>query len=156
TPVMLRRSVLDNLIYPLRLHGVDKAAARDKAALWLAKVGLAGMGAHPARGLSGGERQKLALARALVREPELLLLDEPCANLDGAATHAIEEILRTARAEGTRIVMTTHDLGQARRLADEVLFILGGKIHESGPAEPFFASPGTEAARAFLKGDIIR
>ncbi len=155
TPVMLRRSVLENLTYPLRLHGEGKAAARDKAARWLARVGLAGMAAHPARSLSGGERQKLALARALIRAPELLLLDEPCANLDGAATQAIEEILSKARAGGTRIVMTTHDLGQARRLADDVLFIFRGRIHEAGAAERFFAGPETGEARAFLKGDIV-
>lgn len=156
TPVMLRRSVLENLAYPLRLHGLGRTAARARAAHWLERVGLAALGDHPARGLSGGERQKLALARALVREPELLLLDEPCANLDGAATHAIEEILQAARREGTRIVMTTHDLGQARRLADEVLFVIHGKIHESGPAGRFFEAPRTGEARAFLNGEIVR
>ena len=155
TPVMLRRTVLENLTYPLRLHGMSRTEAREQAALWLGKVGLAGLAGHPARGLSGGERQKLALARALIRTPELLLLDEPCANLDGAATQAIEEILHAARAEGTRIVMTTHDLGQARRLADDVLFIFRGQIHERGGAEGFFDAPQTAEARAFLKGDIV-
>ena len=156
TPVMLRRTVLDNLAYPLRLRGLGRKAARARAEHWLEKVGLTGMGAHPARGLSGGERQKLALARALVPEPELLLLDEPCANLDGQATHAIEELLHAARDEGTRIVMTTHDLGQARRLADEVLFIHRGRIHEHSPASEFFAGCKTGEARAFLRGDIVR
>jgi len=156
TPVMLRRSVADNLAYPLRLHGMSRTEAQGKVAHWLGKVGLAGMGHHPARGLSGGERQKLALARALIRAPELLLLDEPCANLDGAATHAIEQILRTARAEGTRIIMTTHDLGQARRLADDVVFIFRGKVHEARAAEAFFAEPQTAEARAFLNGDIVK
>ena len=156
TPVMLRRSVLDNLTYPLLLHGTPRAEARNRARHWLDKVGLAHMAGHRARGLSGGERQKLALARALIRAPELLLLDEPCANLDGQATHAIEEILRAARAEGTRIVMTTHDLGQARRLADDVLFIHHGKIHEAAPAERFFAGPETAEARAFLRGEIVK
>ncbi len=156
TPVMLRRSVMDNLVYPLRLHGKGRSAAKDLAAHWLAKVGLNGMGRHPARSLSGGERQKLALARALIRAPELLLLDEPCANLDGAATQAIEEILHTARTEGTRIVMTTHDLGQARRLADDVLFIFRGRIHEKGGALRFFDRPETDEARTFLKGGIVK
>ncbi len=156
TPVMLRRSVAANLTYPLRLRGIDKATARARAAAWLDKVGLGQMAGHPARKLSGGERQKLALARALIGEPELLLLDEPCANLDGQATHAIEELLRAARAGGTRIVMTTHDLGQARRLADEVLFIYRGRIHERGPADSFFAGAETPEARAFLKGDIVK
>ncbi len=156
TPVMLRRSVAENLTYPLRLAGMDRTAARARAGIWLQKVGLAGMGEQPARGLSGGERQKLALARALIREPELLLLDEPCANLDGQATQAIEELLQEARAGGTRIVMTTHDLGQARRLADEVLFIYRGRIHERGPAPGFFSDCETPEAQAFLKGDIVK
>ncbi len=156
TPVMLRRTVLENVTYPLRLHGMGRQAARGQALEWLERVGLAPLARHPARRLSGGERQKLALARALVREPELLLLDEPCANLDGAATHAIEQILTDVRAGGTRIVMSTHDMGQARRLADDILFVLGGQIHESGPAEAFFAGPETAAARAFLAGDLIR
>ena len=101
------------------------------------------------------ERQKLALARALIREPQILFLDEPCASLDGRATREIEAILSDAYDQGVRILMSTHDMGQARRLATEVLFLHKGLIHEAAPAEAFFADPATAEARAFLKGDIL-
>lgn len=154
-PIMMRRSVLDNVIYPLTISGMPKGAAQAKAEHWLARVGLADAARRDALRLSGGERQKLALARALIREPELLFLDEPCAALDGRATREIEEILSAAAASGTRLVMSTHDMGQARRLGDEVVFMLSGKVHETGYAAPFFDQPRTEAAAAFLRGDIV-
>ena len=105
--------------------------------------------------LSGGERQKLALARALIRSPEVLFLDEPCANLDGRSTREIEAILMEARRNGTQIVMATHDMGQARRFADAVAFLLRGRIHEFARADHFFKAPNTAEAAAFLKGDIL-
>jgi len=154
-PVMMRRSVRDNIAYPLRLDGVSNRAARAQAEDWAVRVGLAGKEGLPAQVLSGGERQKLALARALVRDPEVLFLDEPCASLDGRAVHDIEEILRDTSARGTRLVMSTHDLGQARRLAREVLFLLHGRVHEQAPAGEFFEGPSTAEARAFLKGEIV-
>ncbi|KKK86079.1 hypothetical protein LCGC14_2766850, partial [marine sediment metagenome] len=101
------------------------------------------------------EQQKLALARALICKPKLLFLDEPCAALDGRATREIEMILQTAKADGTRLILSTHDLGQARRLADDVLFLVGGRIHEAGRADTFFNQPETEEAQAFLRGDIV-
>ncbi len=155
TPAMLRRSVRDNLAYPLLLHGVGRSEARARAADWAERVGLAYAYKRPATVLSGGERQKLAIGRALIREPEILFLDEPCASLDGRATREIEDILRTAAAMGTRLVMSTHDMGQARRLADEVLFLVGGKIVEHGVAPRFFDAPETARASAFLRGDIV-
>ncbi len=155
TPVMLRRTVLENLIYPLRLLNVPKAEARQQAEDWAARIGLSGAEGRQATVLSGGERQKLALARALIRKPDLLFLDEPCASLDGRAMREIEAILRDAVVGGTRIIMSTHDMGQARRLADEVLFILHGKVHEFGPAAGFFEAADTPQARAFLNGDIV-
>ena len=155
TPVMLRRTVLENLIYPLRLLNVPKGDARTQAEDWAKRIGLAEAGDRQATVLSGGERQKLAMARALIRKPDLLFLDEPCASLDGRAMREIEAILQDAVAGGTRIIMSTHDMGQARRLADEVLFILHGKAHEFGPAEAFFEAPATPQARAFLNGDIV-
>jgi tungstate transport system ATP-binding protein len=105
--------------------------------------------------LSGGEKQKLALARALIRKPQVLFLDEPCANLDGASTRDIETLLADARADGTRLIMTTHDIGQARRLATDVIFMLHGKIHESGVATTVFDAPQTTELQAFYRGDII-
>ncbi|OBY28696.1 ATP-binding cassette domain-containing protein [Leisingera sp. JC1] len=155
TPVMMRRSVIDNIAYPLRLTGLSRRQARSRAADWAARVGLGEILERQATMLSGGERQKLALARALVREPQVLFLDEPCAALDGRATREIEEILAHAAGSGTRLIMSTHNMGQARRLADEVIFVLQGRIHEFRPAAEFFAGPETAQARAFLNGDIV-
>lgn len=155
TPVMMRRTVIENIAYPLRLTGVRRREARARAADWAERVGLGSILERQATNLSGGERQKLALARALVREPQVLFLDEPCAALDGRATREIEEILTRAAASGTRLIMSTHNMGQARRLADEVIFVLRGRIHEFGPADEFFAGPQTAQARAFLNGDIV-
>lgn len=154
-PVMMRRSVLGNLAYPLRLKGVSRAQARGQAAQAAADVGLDQMLGRPAHFLSGGERQKLALARALITKPDVLFLDEPCSSLDGRATREIEAILMRAASAGTRLIMSTHDMGQARRLATEVLFLLNGKLHETGLATQFFTDPSTDAARAFLNGDIV-
>lgn len=155
TPIMLRRSVLGNLSYPLTAHGTPRAEAEKQSLTWLKTLGLEGHEHQRASLLSGGERQKLALARALIRKPELLFLDEPCANLDGAATQDIERLIAQARDDGTRIFMATHDLGQARRLASDVLFVHHGQVLERAPAEAFFDSPQTNQAKAFLKGDII-
>ena len=154
-PVMMRRSVLDCVAYPLLIHGVDKRTARERAMRWLSRIGLADAAGRPAPVLSGGERQKLALARALIRQPQILFLDEPCANLDGRATLAIEALLQEALADGLRIVMATHDLGQARRLATDVLFVYRGALHERASAARFFDHPVTAEARAFLNGDIV-
>ena len=155
TPVMLRRTVVGNLTYPLTLHGTKRANAEKQALIWLNSIGLAGHEHQLASALSGGERQKLALARALIRAPQLLFLDEPCANLDGASTRDIERLILEARNTGTRILMATHDLGQARRLATDVLFLNKGRIIESASAESFFNSPKTPEAQAFLKGDLV-
>jgi tungstate transport system ATP-binding protein len=155
TPLILRRSVRDNLAYPLQVAGTDRRTARDRADLWGQRVGLGAALDNAAHGLSAGERQKLALARALIAEPALLFLDEPCAALDGAATREIEAILHDSAAAGTRILMSTHDMGQARRLANDVLFLLRGRIHDSGPAPAFFEGPSTDQAAAFLRGDIV-
>lgn len=154
-PVMLRRSVEDNIAYPLLSHGANRVDARARARDWAGRVGLGEMLERHAPVLSGGEQQKLALARALIAEPKLLFLDEPCAALDGRATREIEEILVAAKASGTRLILSTHDMGQARRLADEVVFLLHGKVHETGPSADFFEHPRTMQARAFLNGDIV-
>ncbi|WP_333714888.1 ATP-binding cassette domain-containing protein [Yoonia sp.] len=154
-PVMLRRSVLDNLAYPLRIRGLRRASAQETAVAWAARIGLAGAEDRPATSLSGGEQQKLALARALITAPELVFLDEPTASLDGRSTREIESLLQEQRAAGTRIIMSTHHMGQARRLADDVIFLCGGKIVETGPATDFFETPQSALARAFLNGDIL-
>lgn len=155
TPILMRRTVLDNVAYPLKVRGFGKREAREKAADWLRKVHLERALNQRAADLSGGERQKMALVRALIRDPELLFLDEPSANLDGRATREIEELLQETNAAGTRIIMATHDFGQARRLATDVVFLHKGQMLEHTPAEDFFTSPQTPQAQAFLNGDIV-
>ncbi len=155
TPILMRRSVADNIAYPLRLDGVALAEARARAAAMAAAVGLGGDMARPAQVLSGGERQKMALARALIRSPEVLLLDEPCANLDGRATRDIEAVLARARTHGTRIILATHDIGQARRLADDVVFLHHGRLIEAAPRDAFFDAPQSPEATAYLNGDLL-
>ena len=154
-PIMLRRSVRANLAYPLQLLGLPKAEISARVAHWAARIGLSAELDVPAPRLSGGEQQKLALARALIRRPDTVFLDEPCSNLDGRSTREIEDILCDASAAGARIIMTTHDLGQARRLADRVLFLNKGQVEEQGPADRFFSAPKSPGAIAFLNGDII-
>jgi tungstate transport system ATP-binding protein len=154
-PVLMRRTVAECIAYPLRLDGVPRREARARAAEIAARVGLAAALERPAQVLSGGEKQKLAIARALIRGPEVLFLDEPCANLDPRAMREIEAILTAARDQGTRIVMSTHNVGQARRLADDVLFLHEGRLHETGPRDAFFAAPKTAEALAHINGDLL-
>ena len=155
SPIMLRRSVRQNLAYPLQLLGLPKPDISKRVAVWAQRIGLEDALDRPAPRLSGGERQKLAVGRALIRNPNVLFLDEPCANLDGRSTREIEALLLDARQAGTRVIMTTHDLGQARRLASDVVFMLNGRLHEQGVAPDFFVSPQTTAAQSFLNGDIV-
>ena len=154
-PIMLRRSVVENLRYPLRLAHVPKADADKRINHWVARIGLQDALKTPATRLSGGEKQKLALARALIRRPEVLFLDEPCANLDGPSTREIETLLQEALQAGTRIIMTTHDMGQAKRLASDAVFMLNGRIREHGAARDFFGTPQTSELQAFFRGDIV-
>lgn len=155
TPVLMRRSVLDNIAFPLLLRKVGREEARKTAMDWAQAVELDRRTELDAQSLSGGERQKLAIARALITEPEVLFLDEPTTNLDGASMREIEAIIEKANHNGTRIVMTTHDIGQARRLASDVFFINKGQICEHQPAGQFFAAPSSQAAKAYLDGDIV-
>lgn len=155
SPIMLRRSVTENLYYPLGLSGMSRADAAPLIANWITQIGLNGADQTQATRLSGGERQKLAIARALIRKPDVLFLDEPCANLDGRGTREIETLLLMARDAGTRIVMATHDLGQAKRLATDAMFILNGQIHETAPTPTFFNAPRTAQLAGFLSGDIV-
>jgi tungstate transport system ATP-binding protein len=154
-PVLLRRSVAANLDYPLKLRGLLRAERRATVDGTLDRFGLAPLADRPARLLSGGEQQRLALARAWSMRPEVLFLDEPSSALDPSATRIIEEMIEAFAAEGITIVMTTHNLGQARRLAQDVAFLHRGRLIEHGPAAPFFAGPEAPEARAFLAGDLI-
>lgn len=150
-PVLLRRSVAANIDFVLKVRGKDRA----RVAALLDHVGLAHKAHQPARLLSGGEAQRLALARALATDPEVLFLDEPTASLDPASVLAIEKIVRDASARGVRIVFVTHDMGQARRMADDILFLSGGGIAEHSRAADFFPEPQSKAARAYLNGEIV-
>jgi tungstate transport system ATP-binding protein len=154
-PVMLRRSAADNLRFALRAAGVPRERHAARIGELLDLVGLAGLGDRPARRMSGGEQQRLSLARALAREPEVLFLDEPAASLDPAAAKALEDTIRLIAGKGITVVFSTHDLGQARRLGGNVVFMNGGRIGETGDAQSFFASPKTEEARRFIAGDIL-
>ena len=153
-PVLLRRSVLANLRFALAVRGVvgTERAARESEALDRAR--LHELANRPARVLSAGEQQRLAVVRALACTPRLLLLDEPSASLDPASTHAIEELIIEARGKGVAIVLVTHDQGQARRLADDIIFLHAGRVAETGTSSEVLDSPGSEAARAWLEGRL--
>lgn len=154
-PVMLRRSSAGNLRYALAAAGVPRNHRTQRVAELLRLVGLDGLDSRPARRLSGGEQQRLALARALARQPDVLFLDEPTASLDPAATKTIEDIVRAVSLRGVKVVMATHDLGEARRLAAHVVLLHRGSIIESAPAIRFFAAPSTEDGRRFLAGELL-
>lgn len=154
-PIMLRRSVEANITHALAAAGANSAERKARAALALQRFGLAERASQPARLLSGGEQQRLAIARAWALRPELLFLDEPTSQLDPAATRQIEELLSGLVAEGITVMMSTHDLGQARRLADRVLFLHRGRLVEDAPANTFFAGPQSSEARAFLAGELL-
>lgn len=154
-PVLLRRSVKANIDYALALHRVPRRERRTRTAEALEKTGLSDLANRRARVLSAGEQQRLALARAWATKPEVLFLDEPTAALDPAATRSVEALIDAIATSGTKIVMTTHDLGQARRLADEILFLHRGALLEHAPASRFFEHPETEEAAAFLRGELV-
>jgi tungstate transport system ATP-binding protein len=153
-PVMLRRSALANVVYALAVAGVPLAEREATARAALAEVGLAHLAQRAARVLSGGEQQRLALARAWALHPEVLFLDEPTASLDPTATREIEAVIRAFDAGGTKIVMATHNLGQARRLGDEVIYLHQGRVLERTPADRFFSQPTSAEAAAFIKGEL--
>lgn len=172
-PVLLRRSVIGNVLYaidharpgcgkrsgtptgsvPGGREAAESREARALAALRL--VGLESLAHRPARVLSGGEQQRVALARAAALQPDLVWLDEPTANLDPASTQSIESIVMRMSAEGATCVMSTHDIGQARRLAQRVVLMAGGKIIECTEARHFFEEPATEAGRRYLRGELL-
>lgn len=154
-PVLLRRSALANVEHALALQGVARADRQERAAEALDQFGLLALAKRSARVMSGGEQQRLALARAWALQPEILFLDEPTSALDPTAVKAVEDAVLAFHRVGTRIVMTTHDLGQARRLADNVVFLHNGRLLEHAPAADFFHQPRSPEAAAFLSGDLL-
>jgi tungstate transport system ATP-binding protein len=154
-PVLLRRSAAANIRHALRARGIGGAEARARAAEALSLAGLGHLAGAPARVMSGGEQQRLAVARAMALRPDILFLDEPTASLDPASTLAVEALIGKANRAGTRIVLVTHDLGQARRLADVLIFLVAGRIEARCTVNRFFADPESERARAFIDGRIV-
>ena len=152
-PVMLRRSAAKNVVFALKAAG--RTADVETVTRLLDRVGLTALAERPARRLSGGEQQRLALARALARDPDVLILDEPTASLDPAATKAVEDIIAGVSAAGVKVLMATHDLGQAHRLAGEIAFLAKGRLVEQAPAADFFKEPATPEARRFLAGELV-
>jgi tungstate transport system ATP-binding protein len=153
-PVLLRRSALANLSHALAVARVPRSEREPRAREALRKVGLEALAAHPARVLSGGEQQRVALARAWALHPEVLFLDEPTANLDPGATHEVERVIEAMHVAGTKIVMVTHNLGQAKRLGDEILFLHQGRVVERAPADRFFKQAASREAAQFLEGEL--
>jgi len=154
-PTMLRRSTFANVAYALDAAGAPRARHAAEIVELLALVGLDHAAERPARRLSAGEQHRLALARALARRPAVLFLDEPTASLDPASTKAIEDVIRTVSRRGIKVVMSTHDLGEARRLAGEVVLLHRVRLIESGAARAFFDAPSTEEARKFIAGELL-
>ena len=154
-PAMLRRSAAGNIRYALAAAGVARAQRDARCADLLALVGLSELAGAPAKRLSGGEQQRLALARALAKDPAVLLLDEPTASLDPAATKAVEDVIRDVAERGITVIMATHDLGEARRLAGEVILLHRGRVVETANAHDFFTAPNTTEARKFIEGELL-
>ena len=153
-PMMLRASVLYNVGLGLKPLGLSAADRRRRCLAMLERVGLADRADDSAHQLSGGEQQRLALARAWLTKPRLLLLDEPTASLDPSASGEVERIIREIRTDGTRILMVTHNLGQATRLGDDIVFMAAGRVCEHTAVQPFFARPRSEEARLFIQGEL--
>jgi tungstate transport system ATP-binding protein len=154
-PIMLRRSAAGNIRYALKAAGIARAARATRTEELLALVGLAELGGRPARKLSGGEQQRLALARALAKEPQVLFLDEPTTSLDPATSKAVEDVIRAVAARGIKVVMATHNLGSARRLAGDIVLLHRGRIVETTAAATFFSDPATPETRAFIAGELL-
>ena len=154
-PTMFRRSAARNVRYALKTARIPRNRHDARLAELLGLVGLEALGERPARRMSGGEQQRLALARALARDPTVLFLDEPTASLDPAATKAFEDIIRAVVSRGIKVVMATHDLGEARRLAGEIVLLHRGRVLETGNAALFFDRPQTSEAKRFLAGELL-
>jgi tungstate transport system ATP-binding protein len=154
-PVLLRRSVAANLDHALKTYGVARAERPGRIAELLALGQLEGLGGQPARVLSGGEQQRLSMVRALAARPDLLLLDEPAASLDPQATAALEALIHTAASNNVKVVLVTHDRDQARRMADEVVFLHQGRVAEHAADTAFFETPQSPEAQAYLAGRLL-
>ena len=156
SPVILKRNVIENVYYPLLLQGIPKKEAITQAEYWLERTSLDYKAYEPAISLSGGEKQRMVIARSLISDPKLIFLDEPTVNLDGKSKSQIEKLLKQVINNGTKIIMATHDLGQAKRLGNDILFLHHGKLLEVGSATSFFENPKTKEGLTFLRGEILQ
>ena len=154
-PVLLRRSVLENVAFALRARGTDYLRSRETARQWLERAGLGELADAPARRLSGGEQQRLAMVRALACDPKLIFLDEPCANLDPRASVQIEHLIKSAVATGVKVIMVTHDQAQARRLGGEFILMHQGQIVAQETRDRFFRPTWHPLVDAFLAGEPL-
>ncbi len=154
-PVLLRRSTFENIAYVLRHCGTAKSEINNLVEGALKAARLEHRAQTPAQQLSGGEQQRLALARALVTAPCVLLLDEPTASLDPASTSIVEEMMLEAEASGMKVILVTHDIKQAKRIGDDIIFIHDGKILAHSPAKEFFKNPGSSQAQCYLDGKVF-
>jgi len=154
-PVLLRRSSLDNLVFALLQTGESKKHARILATEALHKAGLSQVAQVPAQKLSGGEQQRVALARALLLKPQVLLLDEATANVDPASTYVIEQQLLESVEAGVSVVMVSHDIGQVKRLATDVLLMHQGQVIEYCSRDTFFNRPGNPLTLRWIAGELL-
>jgi tungstate transport system ATP-binding protein len=153
-PFLISLSVRWNVLVGLWLHGVPRAQRAERCARALQRVGLEPLAERPARALSGGQQQRLALARAWALEPDILLLDEPTANLDPSAKREVERLIDDLADDGVTVVMSTHNLGQAKRLATRVAYLEAGRLVVDLPVERFFSDTLPTEAALFLKGEL--
>ena len=154
-PVMLRRSARANILHALAATGVPRSERIQRCDAALERFGMTALAGRPARLMSGGEQQRLAIARAWATSPEVLFLDEPTSQLDPSATRQIEEMLIALKAEGVTLLMASHDMGQVRRLSERVLFLSRGRLVEDALTGTFFDTPTSREARAFVSGDLV-
>ena len=154
-PVLLRRTALANVAFPLEARGMAKTDAKPLAKSWMAHAELEKHFSTPARRLSGGEQQRLALARALAVSPKLLLLDEPCAHLDPNATIKLEHMINSAVEADIKVIMVTHDAAQARRLGEEFILMHRGEVVAQHCKDQFFAQTSNENLARFLAGETL-
>lgn len=154
-PLVFRATAFENVAFGLRAREAAEPEVAAAVRPVMAHLGLWELRDQAARRLSGGEQQRIAVARALVLRPALLLLDEATANLDPGNVAILEREVRRVAAEGATVVMTTHDLAQARRVADRVALLLRGRVAEEAPAKAFFEAPRTREAQAFVRGELV-
>ncbi len=153
-PVLLRRSARANLSHALKIAGIRRTRRGKRIAALLDICGLAAFAGQPARKLSGGEQQRLQMARAMASDPKLLLMDEPTANLDPRSVLALEDLIRAASRSGVKVVLVTHNVAQAKRLADEALFLTQGRLAERGDSSELFTHPKSAAFRDYMDGTL--